>query len=81
MKIRLNKRDFEVNKDDRILDNGACYQLVTQKYRKGYSGLTPIVPKTTFKKWLKEGAIEPAPEKYKSVLSDICFDLYRFTTD
>ena len=78
MEIKCNGRAFTVTAKDRILDNGACYQLITQKYSKDYSYLTPVVSKALFSKLLKSGAIRLSDRKHKSAFGGE-FDLYEFT--
>ena len=78
MEIKCNHRTFTVTESDRILDNGACYQLITQKYKKGYDRLTPKVSKTLFRQLLKDGCIRLSDRKYKAYGGGE-FDLYEFT--
>lgn len=78
MEIKCGRRTFNVTSKDLILDNGACYQLITQKYFKNWYEVSPIVAKSTFKKLLKEGKIRKSEKKYKVSLSDEYFDLYEF---
>lgn len=76
MELKLNRRIFDVTDKDLILDNGACYQLITQTYHKDFYDHSPIVPKTTFKKLLKAGLIRLSKEKYKTTYKE--YDLYEF---
>ena len=75
MKLNLYKRKFIVTSKDRILDNGACYQLITQTYYHNWNEIYPLVSKTLFKKLLKEGKISLMPEKYYGC------DLYKFVEE
>ncbi len=77
MEIKCNGRAFTVTAKDRILDNGACYQLITQTYYKGFEKLTPIVSKTLFNRLLKSGAIQLSDQKRKGFGGGE-YDLYEF---
>lgn len=84
MKIKCGRREFEVTERDRILDNGACYILITQKYFSDWSQMSPTVAKTTFNKLLKGGKIKLSPQKYKIKDGEkvICeYDLYQFVKE
>lgn len=76
MKIKCGRKEYIVGSSDLILDNGACYQLITKEERSGYGTVSPIVSKTTFKKYLKEGLIRLSKKKYKTRYKSL--DLYEF---
>jgi hypothetical protein len=79
MEIKCGKRTFNVTSKDLILDNEACYILITQTFYKDWCNQHPSVSKTLFKKLLKEGKIRKSKKKYKASLSkDIYYDLYEF---
>ena len=78
MKVKLNRREFNLKKGDLILDNGACYQLLTQTYHKSFNDYYPIISKTLFKKLLKDGNIKLSKQKYKGMIT--C-DLYEFVSE
>ena len=78
MEIKCNHRTFTVTESDRILDNGACYQLITQEYSKGFYQYNPMVSKTLFRKLLKDGSIRLSDQKYKTSYGGE-LDLYEFT--
>lgn len=78
MVIKCGRREFTVTEKDLILDNGACYQLITQHYFDGFSRLMPEVAKSTFNKLLKSGQIRLSPKKYKSKYGGKEYDLYEF---
>ena len=81
MEIFICRRKFDVHDDDLILDNGSCYQLITQKYFYQWSHVSPIFPKYLFKKMKKEGKIVLSDRKYKSVFGKSEYDLYEFRVD
>ena len=78
MEIKCNGRAFTVTAKDQILDNGACYQLITQTYSKGFYECVPKVSKTLFSKLLKDGSIRLSDRKYKGFGGGE-YDLYEFT--
>lgn len=80
MKIKCGRKEFEVTEKDRILDNGAIYQLVTQCYHKGFDEVTPIVAKSTFDKLLKSGKIRLSSEKWHG-LYGVTLPLYEFVIE
>lgn len=79
MIIKLGRREYNVTSADRILDNGACYILYTQKYYKDWAWHSPTVPKATFNRLLKNGDIRMCKVKYRSPSLPNCpMDLYEF---
>lgn len=80
MKIKCGRREFEVTEKDRILDNGAIYQLITQYYQKGWEKYTPVVSKSTFDKLLKAGKIRLSSERYHGIYN-VTFPLYEFVIE
>lgn len=81
MIIKMDRREFDVHDNDLILDNGACYILITQKYYYQWHDVSPTFPKYLFKKMQKEGKIVLSKKKYKSVLGGKLLDLYEFRVD
>ena len=47
-KLKVGRNIFDIDENDLILDNGACYILVTQKVTKNYSNCSPTVSKKLF---------------------------------
>ena len=82
MIVKCARREFDCNKDDLILDNGACYILITKKYYHDWVEISPIVAKATFKKLLKEGKIRLSKKKYKDSFGNTTtYSLYEFVED
>jgi hypothetical protein len=52
MTIKCGREIFELVKGDKIMDNGACYQLTSRKIMKGFHNITPRVSKVEFKKFI-----------------------------
>lgn len=83
MVLKCGRREFIVGEKDLILDNGACYQLITQTYYQDWSHVYPLVSKATFNKLLKAGVIRLSDKKYKPFLEDDDnkYKLYEFIGD
>lgn len=71
MEIKIGRRTFNLTGEDKILDNGACYQLITQTIRKGYDETCPVISKTAFNKLLKEDKVVKTEEKYRDYFGRI----------
>lgn len=48
VKLKVGRNVFDIDENDLILDNGACYILVTKKVTKGFSSYPPTVSKKLF---------------------------------
>jgi hypothetical protein len=55
--MKIGRNEFEITDKDIILDNGACYQLITQTIRRGWSETYPVIAKTLFEKLKRAGAV------------------------
>lgn len=83
VKLKVGRNVFDIDENDLILDNGACYILVTKKIAKGYSSCSPTVSKKLFTELKKcefiftsEGLRQAAIEKYgNSVVAFWKFDV------
>ena len=80
MKIKCGRREFEVTEKDRILNNGAIYQLITQYYHKGFEKVTPVVAKSTFDKLLKSGKIRLSSNRWHGCYN-VTYPLYEFVIE
>lgn len=80
MKVKINRREYDLNEKDYCIFNGACYILKTQQYFQDWGYHNPIFPKTLMKKMLKDGSAYLSTEKYRSKLIgvDHVFPVYRF---
>ena len=76
MQIKCGRRMFSVTNKDLIHDNGHCYQLITQRYNKGWDTLIPMVSKKLFNQLLKENKIVRSKKKYSGLFGK--YDLYEF---
>lgn len=71
VKLKVGRNIFDIDENDLILDNGACYILITKKVTKNYSSCSPTVSKKLFNGLKKcgliftsEGLRQAAIEKY-----------------
>ena len=70
MKIKCGRKEFEVNENDVLLFNGACWQLLTKEVRRGYDFITPTVSTTLCNKLLKEKKIYMFRREREYITSD-----------
>lgn len=84
VEMKINRYIKQIGKDDLILDNGACIQVVTQNGARGEYGFGALImSKKQFKELMKFDFIYPdvsltkkANEKYgKPVLCYLRFDI------
>ena len=73
VKLKVGRDIIELDNKDLILDNGACYQIVTQKVRKGFDSHYPKMSKKLFNDlknleviFTSEGLRQDAINKYGS---------------
>lgn len=73
IKLKIGRNVFDIDENDMILDNGACYQIITRKIVKGFDSYSPIMSKKLFSELKKcglvftnEGLTQLAKEKYKT---------------
>lgn len=57
VKLKVGRIVFDIDENDLILDNGACYQMITKKLRKGYDSKTPKMSQTLFRSLKNTGLI------------------------
>lgn len=61
------KQKFMCSSKDKIMDNGSCYQLITQSFFRDWCNLTPVISKTEFNRLMKMGVLgEPYKQKRAS---------------
>ena len=64
VKATNTREKFMCSSKDKILDNGSCYQLITQSFYKGWCNLVPTISKTEFNRLMKMGVLgEPYKQK------------------
>lgn len=71
VKLKIGRKVFDIDKDDLILDNGACYQIVTKRVGFVFNESIPVMSKKMFNELRKcgliftsEGLRQAAEEKY-----------------
>ena len=71
VKIKVGRNILDINENDLILDNGACYQIITKRIRFGFNESIPVMSKKLFSDLKKceliftsEGLRQAAIEKY-----------------
>lgn len=73
--IKCGRQVFELKDGDTVMDNGACYQLITRDIGLGWDRCTPSVSKAAFKKF-KENPKVQINRKHKYGMH---VTLYRYT--
>ena len=64
VKATNTRRKFMCSSKDKIMDNGYCYQLITQSFHKDWMNVCPIISKTEFNRLMKMGVLgEPYKQK------------------
>ena len=48
VKLKVGRNVFDIDDNDLILDNGACYQIITKEIRKGFDRITPKMSSKLF---------------------------------
>lgn len=51
--IKCGRKVFELKDGDTVMDNGACYQLITRKIGNRIDSHSPLVSKKEFNKFIK----------------------------
>lgn len=71
VKLKVGRNVFDIDDNDLVLDNGACYQIITKEIRKGFDRITPKMSSKLFNDLKKreliftnEGLRQAAIEKY-----------------
>lgn len=57
MDLKVGRNILDINEKDIILDNGACYQIITKEVGKLCETYSPIISKSLFSKLNKCGAV------------------------
>lgn len=64
VKATNTRKTFLCSSKDKIMDNGSCYQLITQSFHKDWANLTPTISRTEFNRLMKMGVLgEPYKQK------------------
>jgi hypothetical protein len=57
LKVKAGREEFELNKNDEIMYNGVCYQIITRLTGHGWNSSMPVIAKTRAEKLIKEGKL------------------------
>ena len=76
--VKMNRKDYAITENDRIIFNGACYILITQKVCRGFSHGCPSVPKKCAEKWIKDDVLVKCGT-YKYTFDE--YPLYKFVKE
>ena len=74
----MNRKEYTLTEEDRIMFNGAIYILITQKVCCGFSQGYPSVPKKYAEKWIKDGTLVKCGT-YKYTFDE--YPLYKFVKE
>lgn len=71
VKLKVGRNVLDINENDLILDNGACYQIITKRIGFGFNESIPVMSKKLISELKKceliftsEGLRQAAIEKY-----------------
>jgi hypothetical protein len=70
VKATNTRKKFMCSSKDKIMDNGSCYQLITQSFHKDWYDQTPTISKTEFNRLMKMGVLRE-PYKAKGSISEV----------
>jgi hypothetical protein len=73
VKATNTRQKFMCSSKDKIMDNGSCYQLITQSFYKDWCDLTPTISKTEFNRLVKMGVLGE-PYKQKRIIEVTMYD-------
>ena len=67
------RQKFICTSKDKIMDNGNCYQLITQSFIKDWCNIAPVISKTEFNRLLKLGVLSK-PYLQKRIIEVMIYD-------
>lgn len=80
MKVKINRKEYDLDEKDYCIFNGACYILKSRQHFKNFGYHSPTFPKTLMNKMLKNGTAYLSSEKYRWSWNGVehAFPVYRF---
>jgi len=57
MLIKAGRKEYDLTRDDNIMYNGNCYQIITRLTGNGWDATKPIISKARAEKLIKEGKL------------------------
>lgn len=73
VKASNTRQKFMCSSKDKIMDNGCCYQLITQSFYKNWSDVCPVISNTEFNRLMKMGVLGK-PYKQKRTIEVTIYD-------
>ena len=73
VKASNTRKTFMCSSKDKIMDNGSCYQLITQSFHKDWTDVMPRISKTEFNRLMKLGVLGE-PYKQKRIIEVTMYD-------
>ena len=68
--LKIGRNTYDINENDVVLFNGACWMLTSRKVRKAWSESVPGMSKTLCKKLLKKNILILSEKKDEYVTSN-----------
>ena len=84
VKLKVGRNVLDIDKNDLILDNGACYQIITKEIGYAFNKKTPIMSKKLFNDLKKCELIftsEALRQKKKKKYGDHVRTFWKFNVD
>jgi len=83
IKLKVGRGIFNIDENDIIMDNGACYQLITKEIGHGWNKYPPRVSKKMFKDLKTVGFIftNDKLDKYAKERYSVKVTLYKFNIE
>lgn len=69
-KLKVGRNVFDINENDIVLFNGACWMLLTRKIIKGWHDYSPTVSKALCKKLVKKNVLVMFKKEREYLTSD-----------
>jgi len=74
VKATNTKKKFMCSSKDKIMDNGCCYQLMTQTFHKDWSQVCPVISKTEFNRLIKLGVLKEPYKQKRNFIEVMIYD-------
>lgn len=74
VKATNTKKKFMCSSKDKIMDNGCCYQLITQTFYKDWSRVYPVISKTEFIRLMKLDVLKEPYTQRSKYMEAMIFD-------
>ena len=84
IKLKVGRNILNITEDDLILDNGSCYQIITQRIGYGFNKDVPMMSKRLFNELRKIGLVftnDELSRKAQKMYHSTPITLYKFDID